>query len=193
MTLAREATERALALKRDLLLANMALARLQLFDGRHEERRRTVETALEREPANAQARAYLGATLALAGDQRGVELVNEARNAVQPHPSIINMAYAVDHLRHGRAEQALEWAQRVAAPEWFPAQMVIAASAGLCGKERVAAEARARLLEIYPNFEAEALDIFRQWQHDAALDEALLAGLSRAGIEIVAPARRVTP
>lgn len=193
LTLAREATERALALNRDLLLANMALARLQLFDGRHEELRRTVEAVLEREPANAHARAYLGATLALTGDARGVELVNEARNAVQPQPSIINMAYAVDHLRHGRAEQALEWAQRVAAPDWFPVQMVIAASAGLCGKERVAAEARARLLEIYPNFEAEALDIFRQWQHDPALDEALVAGLRRAGIELAAPARFATP
>jgi adenylate cyclase len=192
-TLAREAIERSLALNRDLLLANMALARLQLFDGRQEELRRTVEAILAREPANAEARAYLGATLAVTGDPRGIELVDEARAWSQRQPSIVNMAYAVDHLRNGRPEQALEWAERVATPSWFPAQMVIAASAGLCGDERVASRARTRLLEIYPNFEAEAVDIFRQWQHDPALDDALVAGLNKAGFAIVAPERLAMP
>jgi hypothetical protein len=66
--------------------------------------------------------------------------------------------------------------------------MILAASAGLCGDERTAARARARLLALYPNFEAEALDLFRQWHHDAALDAALIVGLQRAGFEIAAPA-----
>jgi adenylate cyclase len=193
LTLAREAIERSLALNRDLLLANMALARLQLFDGRHDELRRTVDAILAREPANSEARAYLGATLAVTGDPRGIELVDEARAGSQRQPSIVYMAYAVDHLRHGRPEEALEWAERVATPNWFPSQMVIAASAGLCGDERVAARARTRLLEIYPNFEAEAIDLFRRWQHDPALDRALVEGLNKAGFAIVAPEQFAMP
>jgi adenylate cyclase len=193
LMMAREAIERALALNRNLLLANMALARLHLFDGRLEELRSTVEEALARAPANVEARAYFGATLSVTGDARGIELVEEALAVSERQPSIVNMAYAVHHLRNGRAEEALEWAQRVAAPNWFPAQMVIAASAGLCGDEQTAARARARLLELYPDFEAEAIAVFERWKHDPALDRALISGLNKAGFAIEAPQRLAMP
>lgn len=184
LMLAREAVERALALDRGLLLANLALARLQFFDGRHTAFGETVARVLALEPDNAEARAYLGTILTIAGDPRGLALVDEARKLSPNQPGMVNMAYVVDHLRHGRADEALEAAQRVGTPNWFPAQMIVAAAAGLCGDERLAERARVRLLQLYPTFEAEALEIFVQWHHDPALNAALVAGLTRAGLHL---------
>jgi hypothetical protein len=49
------------------------------------------------------------------------------------------------------------------------------------------------LLEIYPNFEAEAISVFERWKHDPALDRALISGLKKAGFAIEVPQRLATP
>jgi TolB-like protein len=184
LRLASEATERALALDRESRLGNMALARVQFFDGRRAELMRTIDRILEREADSAEARSYLGVMLALIGDPRGVELVDESLRMSPNQPSLVQVAYFDDYMRQGRWAEALTAAERIEMPQWFVGHMAVAAAAALCGDAKTAERARWRLLQLYPDFEAEAYSLFEQWHHDEVLRSAMVAGLTAAGFRL---------
>jgi TolB-like protein len=186
LTLAREATATALALDNDLFLAHLALARLQFFE--HDPAfPQTVERALALEPGSAEARVYLGNMLAMLGDgPRGVGLVDEASRLSPNPPGVYNLVYALAALGDDRPEEALAAALRVETPNWFVSHMVVTAAAGLTGERALAERARTRLLQLYPSFEAEAVELLRQWRHHPALLAAEVRGFRAAGLAIAA-------
>lgn len=191
--LAREATEKALALDRHSLLANMALARVQFFEGHKEDLEETVDAVLAEFPESAEARVYFAPLLTIMGSPRGVVLMDEAVRISPNQPPITNVTYVLAYMSEGRFADALAAAQKAQLPNWFIGHMAVAAAAGLTGDARLAERARWRLLQLYPNFESEALDLFDQWQHTPALRQAFVRGLRAAGLAIAEPTAGPSP
>jgi hypothetical protein len=183
-----EAVNKALQLDGSNVLAHVALARAQYYSG-DPEFVATAEKALALDPTNVEVLAVMGILLAAYGDDvHGLELVARAQ-ALSPRPRpTFNVAYAFAHLRAGRWCEALDAAESMEAPNWFITYVLATAAAAHCG-DRAAMEAhRERLHALAPSFEAEALALIGYWQFDPAVEDALLAGLRVAGLEL--PERR---
>jgi TolB-like protein len=181
---ARVATARALALDRDDYLANLALTRVQFFDG-DPAFRRSIERTIAMRPNSAQALAQGGFLLVITGDSaNGLKLTDEARRLSKAPLGFYHLTYAASHLREGRFEDALEAAVAVDGENWVFAQAVLAAAAASSGRRDIAQSAARRIRELYPQFEAEALANFERWHFDAAFYEALVGGLRAAGLEL---------
>jgi adenylate cyclase len=187
---ARDATARAIAIDADDFLANMALMRVQFFDGDPRFRDAIAKTLTLR--ANSpEALSQAGIMLTMSGDSAaGLPLLERARALSKKPPGVYyNVAFAVTYLRAGRFERALEVARKLDTPDWIGAQTLLAAAAGLAGRDDVAREAAARLVALYPEFEAEALRDFDKWHYDRAYQAQLIAGLEAAGLKIVGASR----
>jgi hypothetical protein len=180
---ARKATARALAINGDDFLGNLALTRVQFYDG-DSAFRESIERTLELRPSSAQAFAQGGFLLVVSGDaQRGLPLTEKAKELKTPL-GFYHLTYAASHLREGRFDQALEAAIAVDAPNWVFAQAVLAATAAHTGRADVAHSAAQRIRELYPRFEAEALTNIKRWHFDPAFEKALTSGLRGAGLKL---------
>jgi hypothetical protein len=62
--------------------------------------------------------------------------------------------------------------------------MMVAACAGLSGRDDIARRSAARLLELYPDFPPNARAELAKWYLDDALIETTVKGLRAAGLEI---------
>jgi hypothetical protein len=181
---ARAAVEEALRLDGENVLANAALTRFQYYSG-DPSFLATAERTLALDPRNPEMLGLLGILVVAYGDAtHGTELIARA-HSLAPHPRpMFNLGVVFAHLEDNDGCKALPLAQALDAPKWFIAQMVTAASAGLCGDARAAADARANLLAIAPRFEAELPALIEVWRFDPRLREALLRGLANAGFAV---------
>jgi adenylate cyclase len=181
---ASAAVDKALRLDGESVLANAALTRVQYYSG-DPAFVSTAEKALALDPRNTEMLGLVGILLAAYGDTvHGAELVDRALHlSPQPRP-IFNLGHVFAELAEGEPCAALPLAQKLEAPKWFIAAMVTAAAAGLCGDRDAAAEARARLLAVAPRFETEFPALIEVWRFDPRLREALLRGLTEAGLDL---------
>jgi adenylate cyclase len=181
---AREATAKALAIDGDDFLAQLALTRVQFYDG-DPEFRRSIERTITLRPDRAQAFAQGGFLLVISGDPtRGFELTEKARELTKAPFGFYDLTYAAGYLRERRFDEALAAALRVEGPNWVFAQAVLAAAAAHGGRDDIAREAAARIRELYPAFESAAVENFERWHFDAAFYEVLIGGLRAAGLEL---------
>ena len=181
---ARQATEKALAIDGDDLLANLALTRVQFFDG-DPEFRHSIERNVARRPDGAQAYAQGGFLLVITGDSaQGLALAEQARRLTKTPIGFYHLTYAASYLRERRFTEALSSAVAVDGNNWVFAQAVLAAAAAHSGRLDIAHSAAARIRDLYPEFEADALENFERWHFDAAFQEALVSGLRAAGLEL---------
>jgi adenylate cyclase len=182
---AREAARTALDIDGENYLANLALARVRFFSGDLEGFARSTDRVLALDPNNAEALVLIGTLLAVAGSsERALQLVEKALALSPRPPGLYYLAQAVTDLRAGRADDALSWALRMDAPNWYITPLIVAASAGLAQRDDVAARATTRLLELYPGFPERARTELAKWQLDPPLLETILRGLRAAGLEI---------
>ena len=181
---ARAAVHRALELDGTNILANAALTRYLYYAG-DPNFMQSVERTLSLDPSNPEMLGLFGILLTAHGDStHGLELVARALE-LSPQPrNVFNLARVFAALQDGNPCEALAQAQRLDADKWFIAQMVAAASAGLCGDKAAAIEARDRLLAVEPSFEAHAVGLLELWRFDSRLRAAILAGLRKAGLEV---------
>jgi TolB-like protein len=179
-----EATRKALELENDNVLANVALVRAQYYQG-DPAFVSTAERVLALDPANVDVMAVVGILLAAYGDDvHGLELVDRAL-ALSPLPRpTFNVAHAFSRLRAQEPCEAQAAAQSMEAPKWFITYVMLSAAAALCGDEAAATAARRRLLELSPNFDAEARALVGYWRFDPVLEETLLRGLRQAGFDL---------
>ncbi len=183
----RDATEKALALDAGDFLANLALTRIQFFDG-DPAFRQSIERTIALRPSSAQALAQGGFLLAVTGAAaQGLPLSQKASELSPMPPPLYHLTYAVTYLREHRFAEALAFALKIDADNWAVAQAIIAAAAAHAGRAEIAGAAAEELLELYPEFEAEALTNFERWHFDAALYDVLVSGLSAAGLELREP------
>ena len=184
LTAARDATAKALMLDSGDFLANLALTRVQFFNG-DPAFRQTIDRTIALRPSSSQALAQGGFLLAIRGDSaHGLPLVQKASELSTTPPPLYHLAYAVTYLREQRFPEALAFAMKVDAENWVVAQAIIAAAAAHSGRDELAAKAAQRLLELYPEFESEALANFERWHFDARIYEVLVSGLKAAGLEL---------
>jgi hypothetical protein len=184
---ARQATAKALALNRDDYLANLALTRVQFFNG-DPAFRESIERTIALRPNTAQAYAQGGFLLVVTGDSaRGLALTEQAHGLGKAPLGFYHLTYAASYLRDARYDDALVSALAVDSPNWVFAQAVLAAAAAHSGRLDIAQSAARRIRELYPAFEAEALVNFERWHFDAAFYETLVSGLRDAGLELGAP------
>ncbi len=181
---ARAATAKALALDRDDFRANLALTRVQFYDG-DPAFRESIHRSLALRPNNAQALAQGGFLLAVTGDSaQGLLLGQRARALSKTPPALLNLTYAVTYLREQRFSEALAAALKVNGQNWVVAQAVVAAAAAHCGRGDVARDAAARVRELYPEFEKQALANFERWHFDPAFYDMFVSGLQAAGLDL---------
>jgi TolB-like protein len=181
---AREAARTALDIDGENYFANLALARVRFFGGDLEGFARSADRVLALDPNNAEALALIGTLREVSGDTDGaLPLVDKALALSPRPPTLYYLAKAVADLRANRADDALASALKIDAPNWFITPLVVAASAGLAGRDDVAKRAVARLLELYPDFPREARAELSKWQVDEALLEKILRGLGAAGLD----------
>ena len=184
---ARAATAKALALDPNDFLANLALVRVQFFDG-DPEFRRTIERTLALRPSGAQAYAQGGFLLVVTGDsERGLALTEKARELTSKPLGFYHLIYAANYLRERRFSAALASAREIDAPNWVFAQAVLAAAAAHAGRHDVAREAAGRIRALYPQFETEALANFERWHFDRAYYDVFVSGLRAAGLDLKQP------
>ena len=184
---AREATEKALALNGNDFYANLALTRLQFFDG-DSAFRESIDRTIALRPNNAQAFAQGGFLLVITGDAaHGLALTEESRGLPKSPLGFYHLTYAASHLREGRFNDALTSAVAVDGQNWIFAQAVLAAAAAHAGRLDISQSAARRIRELYPEFEADALGNFERWHFDAAFYDALVSGLRAAGLELNEP------
>ncbi|HUQ52806.1 MAG TPA: hypothetical protein VM692_11335, partial [Gammaproteobacteria bacterium] len=184
LSAARESTAKALLLDPDDFLGNLALTRVQFFDG-DAAFQQTIERTIALRPGNAQALAQGGFLLTVRGEsERGLALLQRAKALSKTPPALYNLAYAVTSLRQHRYAEALSFAQKVDTQNWVMAQAIVAAAAAHGGRDEIAAKAVRRLRELYPEFEAEALTNFERWRFDRDYYDVLVSGLKAAGLEL---------
>jgi tetratricopeptide (TPR) repeat protein len=184
---ARKATARALALNGDDFLANLALTRVQFFNG-DPAFRESIERTIALRPNSAQAFAQGGFLLVITGDStHGLALTEQSRGLTKTPLGFYHLTYAASHLRDGRFNDALASAVAVDGQNWVFAQAVLAAAAAHSGRLDIARSAAQRVRELYPDFEVDALENFERWHFDPAFYEALVDGLRAAGLTLDDP------
>ena len=172
---------------RDDFLANLALMRVQFFEG-DPAYRQSVDRTLRLRPNSSQALASAGFLFVIAGDSAaGLELTQKARALTKIPVGFHDLTLAANHLRERRFDEALAAAAKVDGANWIFAQALLAAAAAHSGRDEVAQGAVQRLRELYPEFEAEALRNFEYWHFDPDLHDALVSGLRAAGLVLELP------
>jgi hypothetical protein len=111
-------------------------------------------------------------------------LGQRARALSKTTPALLNLTYAVTYLREHRFAEALASAMKINAQNWVVAQALVAAAAAQSGDVDAARGAAARLRELYPDFEGQALANFERWNFDAAFYEVFVSGLESAGLDL---------
>ena len=136
-------------------------------------------------PNDAQAFAQGGFLLVISGESaRGLALAEKARELTKAPVGFYYLTHAASYLRDGRFDDALAAALKIDAANWVFAQAILAAAAAHSGRHDIAQGAAARIRELYPQFELDALKNFTRWHFDAAFYDALASGLRAAGLEI---------
>jgi len=181
---ARLATDKALAIDGEDYQANLALTRVQFFDG-DPAFRNSIARTIELRPSSAQAYAQGGFLLVITGDSEdGLALAERAKELTKVPVGFYYLTHAASQLRDGQFAAALESAVKVDSQNWVFAQAVLAAAAAQSGRADIAQSAAKRIRELYPRFEAEALTNFERWHFDPAFQAALVNGLRAAGLRL---------
>lgn len=179
---AREAIDKAKGIEANNARAALAEARLLYFVDAHAFPA-AAERALTLDPNGAETLAVIGTLLALSeNSERGLALVDRAAELTPNPPGLYELARAAVHLRHGNAEEALDAALQIGAPNWYAMPLFITAAAGLAGRRDVAERAGRQLREIEPELETTIHERLRTWRIEPALSSALLRGLVAAEV-----------
>jgi adenylate cyclase len=166
-------------------VAAVALAGVRLAGGDRHAFDAAVERCLAMKPLHPAEALLLGYLLIEAGEwQRGAPMLDEALPLTTNVPGWVYVAYAFRYLETHDYEKALEWSLRSDAPNWFVTPMTVTASAALAGRTDIAQREKARLLELYPDFESSGRAQIAKWNLDPTLVAALLDGLKLAGLNL---------
>jgi adenylate cyclase len=166
-------------------VAAVTLAGIRLAAGDRHAFDAAVERSLAVKPLHPAVALLLGYLLIESGDwERGTPMLDEALPLTTNVPGWAYVGYAFRYLQTHDYEQALDWSLRSDAPNWFVTSMTVTASAALAGRMDIARRERARLLQLYPEFESTGRAQIAKWNLDPALAAALLDGLKLAGLNL---------
>ena len=187
--LARSATaaRHALALDPANHLGYYSLATTCFFQKDFVGFRQAAGRALELNPFDGNAKAWLGMLMAYSGDwDRGLALAAEARKLNPNHPGWFHFVVCWSHYRRHEYEEALEAIRRVNMPAFFRYQSALAAVCGQAGRKKEGQKAIDELLHLVPDYPLKARDELGKW-FNPELTEHYIEGLHKAGLEIPQP------
>jgi adenylate cyclase len=166
-------------------VAAVTLAGVRLAGGDRHAFDAAVERSLAMAPPHPAVSLLAGYLLIESGDwQRGAPMLDEALPLTTNVPGWAYIGYAFRYLQTHDYEQALDWSLRSDAPNWFVTSMTVTACAALAGRTDIAQREKARLLELYPDFESTGRAQISKWNLDPTLLAALLDGLRLAGLTL---------
>ncbi len=144
-----------------------------------------AENALVLNPNSLTLSAFLGWTLALAGEwDRGLCLLQKGMASNPHYPPWFHMAPCLHHYANGRFEPAYQQALRIQMPEFLWDWLLRAASLGRLGRSAEARQALDVLIELRPDFPSSARQRIGYFvKGDDGIDD-LLEGLKKAGLSI---------
>jgi adenylate cyclase len=167
-------------------VAAVTLAGIRLPSGDRRVFDAAIERSLSMKPLHPAVALLLGYLLIESGDwQRGAPMLDDAMPRTTNVPGWAYIGYAFRYLETRDYQQALDWSLRSDAPNWFVTSMTVTASAALAGRTDIAKREKARLLELYPDFESTGRAQLAKWNLDPTLLAALLDGLKLAGLNLV--------
>jgi TolB-like protein/Tfp pilus assembly protein PilF len=184
---ALQAAQHAAEIAPDGALAQRSLLLVHSFRGEVEEALLAGEQAVALSPNNAEILAEFGMRLAWIGQwERGIALIDEAIARNPAHPGWYHTAPALNFYRQGRYAEALEEARQIDAPGWVHNHTVLTMIYGQLGQEEEARAAARRLLELDPDFEANAWYELQLRNFPAQMAEHMAEGWRKAGLNIPA-------
>jgi adenylate cyclase len=182
---ALEAARKALDIDNDSRLANRAMLNVTFATRDFAGLEKAVDRMIVLAPNDPSMLGLAGTLLSFSGQrERGIALVDRAFALSLDPPAWFYLPYVFRDIERQDYDRALESALKMDAPSWFTVSMMVAACAGLSGRDDVARRAAARLLELYPDFPANARAELAKWYLDDALIETTVEGLRAAGLEI---------
>lgn len=182
---ALEAARRALDIDGSDLVAAVDMVGIQFALRDEDAFERAVDRALSITPSHPAVLANVGYSLTLAGQwQRGIPLLDDALPVTAEPPGWYYTSYAFRYLETGDYDDALEWALKIDAPNWFATPLTVAATAAYAGRLDLAQREVERLLELYPDFERTGRERLIKWTIQDELRETLITGLRLAGMQI---------
>jgi adenylate cyclase len=182
---AEDAARHALDIDASGRVSALAVAAIKLALDDRRAFEQIAAQALDVKPLHPAVAAQFGYLYVIAGNrQRGMELLDDARQAMNAPPATVRVAYAFANLEQDNYEQALTAALGIDSPNWFVAPMTMAAAAALAGRQDIARREAARLLQLYPDFGRNGRGQLVKWNLDPELRTKLLDGLRLAGLSI---------
>jgi tetratricopeptide (TPR) repeat protein len=143
------------------------------------------EAALRLNPNNNTSFGHYGLRLALSGDwDRGLALLNKAFSLNPVYPRWYRFAHAIHHYDRGEYEQALAELEKIDMPKFFWTHVIGAAALGQLGRLEEAKVAVQELLGLRPAFRQQASGLIQVWQFPVPLQQSIVEGLGKAGLEI---------
>jgi serine/threonine protein kinase len=180
------AAERGVAADPASQLATAALAQVHHFRGNPGGFRAAAERAISLNPRDGNTMAMLGTLMGYSGDwARGMELTTRAMALNPHHPGWYHFTALYNAYRERRYTDALEVNQKLNLPEYFPTHYTAAMIHAQLGNEPAARAAKARTLQLWPEFERGFTDQLAMWIHNQPdLVAHILEGVRLAGFDI---------
>lgn len=168
-------------------LANFALAQVHHFRGDLGAFRSAAERTISLNPRDSSTMAFLGILTGYGGDwERAIELTTNAMALNPHHPGWYHFTSFFDAYRKRRYTAALEAVQKLNLPEYYPTHYAAAITYAQLGNMPAAQEAKARALQLWPDFERDFVaGHIEKWIHNQPdLIAHILEGLDLAGFHV---------
>jgi adenylate cyclase len=187
---ALQAAQQAADIAPDSALAQRSLLLVHSFRGEVEQAQAAGERAVALSPSNPEILAEVGTRLAWMGQwERGIALIDQALARNPAHPGWYHTAPALDFYRQGRYAEALQEARQIDAPEWIHNHTILAMIYGQLGQEEEARATVGRILQMDPDFEANAWYELRLRNFPEQMAQHMADGLRKAGLNIASKRR----
>jgi adenylate cyclase len=178
---ARSCARRAIAIDSMCQQAHVTMAYIHFVGGELAAAVREAEKTIELNPNSSYLVGFSGFLIGLSGDlERGREIIENVE-VFNPHqPGWLRLVALLCHLERGEHEEALHEARRFRTPRlaWDP--LLRAATAGLAGKETVAASAYREYADLFPEVAADPVTYIRRFVRADDFVNVLLEGLANA-------------
>ncbi len=182
---------RAAEIAPDSALAQRSLLLVHSFRGEVDQALEAGERAITLSPNNAEILAEFGMRVAMMGQwERGISLIGEAIARNPAHPGWYHTAPALNFYRQGRYAEALEEARQIDAPGWLHNHTILAMIYGQLGREEQARAAVRQILQLDPDFEANAWYEVQLRNIPEHMAKQMIEGLRKAGLHIPARPRQ---
>ncbi len=180
---AQKYAEKSIGLSSKYSIAWYAMTIINFHKGDIDKFEDNIRLGLSIAPNSPAILADSGVYLCLLGKlDEGLSLVKKAMSLNPQHPGWCHFALCHDHYIHGDYSAAIEEVRFIETPDWFWPHAIQAIVYAKLGNDKGAAESRANVLRLYPDFPKNAEKECRKWFRRGKDLEKYLDGLKQANL-----------